>query len=180
MTSPWGEVGTWTDDRIGQLKQLWEAGHSANQIAAELGGVSRNAVIGKIHRLGLSGRAKSPLPTAHTHHAAKHIKETRPKGNDGSEAFRIVHAIKKARATAPAIPAAIAPEPLEIIASRVSLLAAASNQCRWPAADDGSATMVCGARVRGGSFCAGHARIAFQPAGDRRRQQLRPVGGLSL
>src|SRR5476649_1452009 len=57
-------VLTWTDDRVEQLKKLWEAGLSASQIAAELGNVTRNAVIGKVHRLGLSGRAKSPSSAA--------------------------------------------------------------------------------------------------------------------
>ena len=57
-------VITWTDDRVEQLKKLWEAGLSASQIAAELGNVTRNAVIGKVHRLGLSGRAKSPSSAA--------------------------------------------------------------------------------------------------------------------
>ncbi|MCA0407178.1 MAG: GcrA cell cycle regulator, partial [Proteobacteria bacterium] len=53
------ESVTWDDQRIEQLKKLWGEGLSASQIAAELGGVTRNAVIGKVHRLGLSGRAKS-------------------------------------------------------------------------------------------------------------------------
>ena len=57
-------VLTWSDDRVEQLKKLWEAGLSASQIAAELGNVTRNAVIGKVHRLGLSGRAKSPATAA--------------------------------------------------------------------------------------------------------------------
>ena len=51
----------WTDDRVELLKKLWSDGLSASQIAAELGGISRNSVIGKVHRLGLSGRAKSPV-----------------------------------------------------------------------------------------------------------------------
>jgi GcrA cell cycle regulator len=54
------ELSGWTEPRVEQLKKLWEAGLSASQIAAELGSVTRNAVIGKVHRLGLSGRAKSP------------------------------------------------------------------------------------------------------------------------
>ncbi len=57
-------VMSWTDDRVEQLKKLWEAGLSASQIAAELGNITRNAVIGKVHRLGLSGRAKSPSSAA--------------------------------------------------------------------------------------------------------------------
>ena len=55
---------SWTDERVETLKKLWSEGLSASQIAAELGGVTRNAVIGKVHRLGLSGRAKSPSSAA--------------------------------------------------------------------------------------------------------------------
>src|SRR5215208_282133 len=54
------ELQTWTDDRVELLKRLWSEGLSASQIAGELGGITRNAVIGKVHRLGLSGRAKAP------------------------------------------------------------------------------------------------------------------------
>ena len=46
---------SWTDERVELLKKLWADGLSASQIAAELGGITRNAVIGKVHRLGLSG-----------------------------------------------------------------------------------------------------------------------------
>lgn len=60
----------WTDERIDQLKAMWEKGMTASQIADELGGVSRNAVIGKAHRLGLQSRpspvkdkeGKAPAP----------------------------------------------------------------------------------------------------------------------
>ena len=54
------EAGAWTEERVEQLKKLWSDGLSASQIAGELGNVTRNAVIGKVHRLGLSGRAKNP------------------------------------------------------------------------------------------------------------------------
>ena len=47
---------TWTDERVETLKRMWTEGQSASQIAKELGGVTRNAVIGKVHRLGLSNR----------------------------------------------------------------------------------------------------------------------------
>ena len=53
---------SWTDERIEQLKSMWEAGQTASQIAETLGGVSRNAVIGKAHRLGLQARP-SPVVT---------------------------------------------------------------------------------------------------------------------
>ena len=55
---------SWTDERVELLKKLWSDGLSASQIAAELGGITRNAVIGKVHRLGLSGRAKSASSAA--------------------------------------------------------------------------------------------------------------------
>jgi GcrA cell cycle regulator len=60
---------SWTDDRVEILKKMWGEGQSASQIAKELGGVTRNAVIGKVHRLGLSNRttagaAAKPEPVA--------------------------------------------------------------------------------------------------------------------
>src|SRR5205085_8782161 len=75
-------VLTWSDDRVEQLKKLWESGLSASQIAAELGGITRNAVIGKVHRLGLSGRAKAPssaVPRQRKARPASHVlRMTRP------------------------------------------------------------------------------------------------------
>ena len=56
---------SWTDERVETLKKMWAEGQSASQIAKELGGVTRNAVIGKVHRLGLSNRVGGPTePTA--------------------------------------------------------------------------------------------------------------------
>ena len=54
---------SWTYERVEKLKQLWDEGHTASRIAAELGEVTRNAVIGKAHRLGLSGRMASKKST---------------------------------------------------------------------------------------------------------------------
>ena len=56
---------SWTDERVELLKKLWLDGLSASQIAKQLGGVTRNAVIGKVHRLGLSGRAAPFATGAH-------------------------------------------------------------------------------------------------------------------
>ena len=53
---------SWTDERIAPLKKMWEGGSTASQIADELGGVSRNAVIGKAHRLGLKARPSPVKP----------------------------------------------------------------------------------------------------------------------
>ena len=62
----------WTEDRVGALKKLWLEGQSASQIAKQLGGgVTRNAVIGKVHRLGLSGRAAPSQPARATFRPAR-------------------------------------------------------------------------------------------------------------
>src|SRR5258705_10852837 len=58
----WRRQMGWTDERVELLKKLWQDGLSASQIAKQLGGVTRNAVIGKVHRLGLSGRATPSKP----------------------------------------------------------------------------------------------------------------------
>ncbi|MDB5689266.1 MAG: GcrA cell cycle regulator [Sphingomonas bacterium] len=65
----------WTDERIDQLKRLWEQGMTASQIAEDLGGVSRNAVIGKAHRLGLQSRP-SPVRSSEAASAAPVVEET--------------------------------------------------------------------------------------------------------
>ena len=57
---------SWTDERVETLKRMWSEGQSASQIAKELGGVTRNAVIGKVHRLGLSNRAGGSAPESRT------------------------------------------------------------------------------------------------------------------
>src|SRR5688500_652792 len=65
-----GEMG-WTEARVEILKKLWQDGLSASQIAKQLGGVTRNAVIGKVHRLGLSGRAAPSKPARPTFKAPR-------------------------------------------------------------------------------------------------------------
>src|SRR6187402_824779 len=64
-------VMSWTDERVETLKKLWQEGLSASQIAKQLGGVTRNAVIGKVHRLGLSGRAAPSQPSRTTFKAPR-------------------------------------------------------------------------------------------------------------
>ncbi|SIO13418.1 GcrA family cell cycle regulator [Vannielia litorea] len=62
---------SWTDERVETLKRMWGEGQSASQIAKELGGVTRNAVIGKVHRLGLSNRTTGAAPAPAAKPAAK-------------------------------------------------------------------------------------------------------------
>lgn len=68
---------SWTDERIGTLKKMWEGGATASEIATELGGVSRNAVIGKAHRLGLKARP-SPVKANDKKKAAAPVKKPAP------------------------------------------------------------------------------------------------------
>src|ERR1700739_2224225 len=124
-------VLTWSDDRVEQLKKLWEAGLSASQIAAELGNVTRNAVIGKVHRLGLSGRAKSPASTA-----------PRPrKARPAQHMMRVSRPVSRGNtALAPSSGAALDPDPVAFdngvpMTQRLSLLNLSEATCHWPVGD---------------------------------------------
>jgi len=73
---------SWSDERVELLKKMWGEGQSASQIAKELGGVTRNAVIGKVHRLGLSNRSGSggaAAESAKAKPAAKPAAKAKPK-----------------------------------------------------------------------------------------------------
>src|SRR5258706_11285195 len=163
---------TWTDERVETLKKLWAEGLSASQIAAALGGVTPNAVIGKVHRLGLSGRVKSPSsgaprapkPRAHSHM----LRVTRPSipGNTP-----LAHAYEPD----------IEPEPEFIdnvipLGQRRSLLELTEETCRWPIGDPGQPDFFfCGGQTitRPPPF-AYHSRVAYQPPHMRRgRRQFR-------
>jgi GcrA cell cycle regulator len=161
-------VLTWSDDRVEQLKKLWEAGLSASQIAAELGNVTRNAVIGKVHRLGLSGRAKSPASSA-----------PRPrKARPAQHMMRVSRPVSRGN-TALAHAFEVEPEPDPIafdnvvpMSQRLSLLELSEATCHWPVGDPASPDFFfCGGKALTGlPYCAHHSRVAYQPAGDRRRQ----------
>ena len=87
---------SWTDERIDRLKELWSQGKTASHIAAELGGVSRNAVIGKAHRLGLQSR---PSPVKPNEPAPKAKAKPREKAEAATAAPRPAPAVR-----APAAP----------------------------------------------------------------------------
>jgi GcrA cell cycle regulator len=99
----------WTDERIDQLKSMWEKGMTASQIADELGGVSRNAVIGKAHRLGLQSRP-SPVKAGDTPRKAAPAKRPLPKKADAQPEAAAVAPAKPAAAPASAKPVAAAPQ----------------------------------------------------------------------
>ncbi len=161
-------VLTWSDDRVEQLKKLWEAGLSASQIAAELGNVTRNAVIGKVHRLGLSGRAKSPSS------AAPRPRKTRP----AQHMMRVSRPASRGNtALAHAFEVELEPDPIAYdnvvpMSQRISLLELNEATCHWPVGDPASPEFFfCGGKALPSlPYCAHHSRVAYQPTGDRRRQ----------
>ena len=99
---------SWTDDRIDQLKTMWEAGQTASQIAEALGGVSRNAVIGKAHRLGLQARPSPVRPNEPTVVAAPEPVVMTPEPEPEPEPEPVVEAAPPA---APRPPVPPTPEP---------------------------------------------------------------------
>ena len=161
---------SWTDERVALLTKLWADGLSASQIAAELGGITRNAVIGKVHRLGLSGRAKSPSSSA-----------PRPrKARSSGHMMRVPRASMRGN-TALAYDYDMEPEPelIEIpLEQRKTLLQLTEKTCHWPVGDPGSTEFYfCGGESANDQpYCSFHARVAYQPASDRRRDK-RPFRG---
>ena len=99
---------SWTDERVETLKRMWGEGQSASQIAKELGGVTRNAVIGKVHRLGLSNRVggKDDEEEATAAPAANPAAAARPDPAPAAAAARAEPAAPRAE---PPRPAAAAP-----------------------------------------------------------------------
>ena len=171
-------VLTWSDDRVEQLKKLWEAGLSASQIAAELGNVTRNAVIGKVHRLGLSGRAKSPST------AAPRQRKARP----AQQMMRVSRPVSRGNtALAHAFEVEVEPDPIAYdnvvpMSQRLSLLELNEATCHWPVGDPSSPEFFfCGGKALTGlPYCAHHSRVAYQPAADRRRHQAEAADEVSL
>jgi GcrA cell cycle regulator len=167
-------VLTWSDDRVEQLKKLWEAGLSASQIAAELGNVTRNAVIGKVHRLGLSGRAKSPATAA-----PRQRKAVRP----AQQMMRVARPVSRGNtALAHVFDVEVETDPVTFdnvvpMSQRRSLLELNEATCHWPVGDPSSADFFfCGGKALSGlPYCAQHSRVAYQPASDRRRQAPKPA-----
>ncbi len=160
---------SWTDERVELLKKLWADGLSASQIAGELGGITRNAVIGKVHRLGLSGRAKSPSSTS-----------PRPrKARSSSHMLRVSRNSMRGN-TALAYDYDNEPEPELIeklipVEQRRTLLELTEATCRWPVGDPGSPEFFfCGGQTAGtGPYCSHHSRVAYQPPSERRRDRDR-------
>ncbi len=129
---------SWTDERVTLLKKLWTDGLSASQIAKQLGGVTRNAVIGKVHRLGLSGRA---APSQPARPAFKAPRPARPAAQTMPSAPRRVVAPEQSapapmtasavtNASPPSLPAYRDEQP-----GSATVLTLGAHMCKWPIGD---------------------------------------------
>ncbi|MFY0623815.1 MAG: GcrA cell cycle regulator [Pelagimonas sp.] len=189
---------SWTDERVELLKKMWAEGQSASQIAKELGGVTRNAVIGKVHRLGLSNRAGSNASAATEAKAAP-----KPKAEAKPKPVPKPAPAPKAEPAPKPVPAASAPVPMparkQIIpagqplppqpsaneispealarvsevekkAKKLTLMDLTERTCKWPVGDPATDDFwFCGLPVQQGKpYCEAHVGVAFQPMSSRR------------
>ena len=187
---------SWTDERVEILKKMWGEGQSASQIAKELGGVTRNAVIGKVHRLGLSNRAgsaaggKTAAPKAKA--APKPKAEAKPKAKPAAKpAEETAEAAPAPKPVSPArrqiIPAGqpLPPQPstneiseealakkneVEKKAKKISVMELTEKTCKWPIGDPATDDFwFCGLPSQAGKpYCEAHVGVAFQPMSTRR------------
>lgn len=171
-------VPSWTDERVELLRRLWEEGLSASQIAAQLTGVTRNAVIGKVHRLGLSGRVKAGDPVATVRKKAAREADVEVIAEDVTLPPDVAPIAVGADLAIHSEPRPSAAELVAVAVSRrVTIMDLRESMCRWPLGDPTSTDFhYCGDRsITGLPYCTHHAEIAYQPAAERKRD--RRVGG---
>ncbi|HEY6733462.1 MAG TPA: GcrA family cell cycle regulator [Roseiarcus sp.] len=170
----------WTDEIVEQLKQHWIDGKSASQIAGLLGnGVTRNAVIGKVHRLGLAGRAKTPstsiprprrLAPPPVHRVAgPRLSSPAPRIMRGATAFALAPEALSELERQEEFESVVLPMSL-----RVTIVELKESMCRWPLGDPATSEFrYCGSPAASGPYCTYHGGLAYQPAQDRRRDRDR-------
>lgn len=161
----------WTDLRVQVLHRLWLCGVPGGAIASQLGGVTRNAVMSKINStLGPGARAAGVVETQRA--AAKAAAPRRPRDqavirSRGPAQPKNAEQRAAARAAAPSIDDQQIPTN-----QRAQLMDLDATRCHWPIGDPLKPDFFyCGGKAWPGlPYCAGHARVAYQPAGDRRRE----------
>jgi GcrA cell cycle regulator len=154
----------WTEERIASLRKMWQEGLSASQVARQLGGVSRNAVIGKVHRMGLAGRDAPARPRSLGGRPPTRV-HNRPK-----MAPAIRRSIKRTEVILEPVQAAFEVEP------SATILTLGEHACRWPIGDpETSGFGFCGrVRIGQGSYCAGHSQVAFRAKPKSARTNVAP------
>jgi len=161
----------WTEDRVETLKKLWTEGLSASQIATEMGGVTRNAVIGKVHRLGLSGRATPSRPPR----ARARPKAAAPRKSAAAPVAKSSPVAPVARKEEP-VAAPIEPQKLPS-GEFATVLTLTNKLCKWPIGDPAKPGFkFCGRGATDSApYCKEHAAQAYQPQTRRRRPAARPA-----
>lgn len=154
----------WSPERVETLRKLWSEGLSASQISARLKEPSRNAVIGKLHRLGLHGHKNKT--TAGGRKAAKlyRKKGLEMRAEKASASRRVSAPMPKAETYVPPIMSETAPP------NATPLLETRKDQCRWPYGD--TDFVFCPeTQLIGSSYCAGHHARVYTgvPVPKRRR-----------
>ncbi|MBA3448950.1 MAG: GcrA cell cycle regulator [Pseudaminobacter sp.] len=165
----------WTDERVETLRKLWAEGLSASQIAAQLGGVTRNAVIGKVHRLKLSGRGRSTAsPTRQKKPSQASKTPARPAAVNRPVTSSVGATALQAQFE-PAVRHHVRPSESVVIpiSRHLHLVQLNERTCKWPNGDPLSEDFhFCGNEsAETGPYCKYHAKIAFQPASERRRSR---------
>jgi GcrA cell cycle regulator len=168
---------SWTDERVETLKKLWQEGHSASQIAKQLGGVTRNAVIGKVHRLGLSGRAAPSQPARPLYKPARPPRTT----VSSTPATERTAAQPSIRRSEPVLARPIISQPIVPYVETpgtATVLTLGAKMCKWPIGDPSSDSFsFCGRRSDDGTpYCVEHARVAYQPSQKAKKRD----GGADL
>lgn len=153
---------SWTDERVELLKELWGKGLSASQIAVQLGGVSRNAVIGKAHRLGLESRP-SPIRGSGTgsrprrsRGARRTLEATTLRGTIAREELEAINKLPEP----PASERIDEPRPQTTTRQAVATNGAS---CVWPIGDPGDNDFrFCESpAIEGRPYCASHCAVAY-------------------
>ncbi len=161
---------SWNDQKIQMLRDMWGNGFSASEIAKKLGGLTRNAVIGKAHRLKLSGRV-APARSGEDVDVPKAAAAVRAKPAGKKVMLRAIPAMPvpnlPPRAATPVVKRAAEPGK-----SAVPPLKTTERQCRWPHGDPRSPDFkFCGcSAVEGLPYCLDHARVAYQNFGRSRKR----------
>ena len=138
-----------TKQRIEQLKKLREAGYTASNIATELGGITRNAVIGKAHRLGLSGRMKSKSKVS----SVSIVRKRKMPVNKNSKIIELTTSVEPMNPT--------------------SFADIKDGLCRWPLGEPEDLDFkFCGRKCAEGMiYCTEHHSLAYQPLNQTRQKR---------
>lgn len=178
----------WTDERIKQLRQLWSEGQSASKIAEKLGGVTRNAVIGKIHRLGLSNRSENsekkiitkkrgrPTKVKNTDNFQEQVDKNKDFSQINSDKIDYLHVdgVEYDKNKLPEATLANIAE-LEENAKKLNLMELTERTCKWPIGDPATENFwFCGhPSEQGKPYCSTHVSIAFQPISLKRERKAK-------